>query len=187
MDATFVAIRRPKVPSLETLLTLHFSVTKLEIFRESPIGYCVFSTNVKILARPVLAAFLGYEFRYNKIMMIQNLIRRRALLLVGCVMSLILAATAVAGRITDEFEIKKINGNEAIVQGEPREVKAGDDLYFPLPPYRFRVTAVNGNELKVALPPSHSLTPGRYLLRKPNEIIKKYIDTESKLKTAFED
>lgn len=87
----------------------------------------------------------------------------------------------------DSFSVKSVEGSQAVVTGKPGGLKAGDYLYFNRSPFRFQVTAVEGEKITVALPERHELKPGLALLRNANDQIKKSIDTETRLKKALEE
>jgi hypothetical protein len=90
-------------------------------------------------------------------------------------------------KIEDSFSVKSVEGNQAVVTGKPAGLKVGDYLYFNRSPFRFQVTAIEGEKVTVALPERHELKPGFALLRNANDQIKKSIDTESRLKKALEE
>lgn len=87
----------------------------------------------------------------------------------------------------DSFAVKAVEASQATLEGTPEDLKVGDTLYFTRSPFKFTVTGIKGNQVTVALPPSHSLTVGAALLRYSNDNIKKNMQTESKLKQALED
>jgi hypothetical protein len=90
-------------------------------------------------------------------------------------------------KVEDSFSVKSVEGSQAVVTGKPAGLKVGDYLYFNRSPFRFQVTAIEGNDVTVALPERHDLKPGFALLRNPNDQIKKSISTESRLKKALEE
>ena len=90
-------------------------------------------------------------------------------------------------KIEDSFPVKSIEGNQAVLSGAPNGLKAGDKLYFNRSPFRFTVTAVEGNKITVALPDKNDLKVGNALLRHSNPQIDKSISTEERLKKALED
>lgn len=87
----------------------------------------------------------------------------------------------------DVFNVKSVQGRQAVVTGKIKDLKSGDVLYFARSPFRFTVTEVKGNDVTIALPDSHDLHEGSSVIRFPTDAIKKNIATESKLKQALED
>lgn len=100
-----------------------------------------------------------------------------------------LGAHALLGGNTaeDSFAVKSVEGRQAQLEGTVKDLKVGDTLYFVRSPFKFTVTAVSGNKVTVALPDNHGINPGHALLRHPNEMIKKGMATENKLKQALEE
>jgi hypothetical protein len=89
--------------------------------------------------------------------------------------------------LDDTFPVKKIEGKEATAEGAPKDLKAGNYLYFARSPFKFKVTAVTGNQVTIALPEKHDLAVGNTLVRKETDAMKKAIDTEGRLKQALDE
>jgi hypothetical protein len=87
----------------------------------------------------------------------------------------------------DSFGVKSVGDGKAVVEGAPKDLKVGDDLYFVKSPFHFKVTAIEGNKVTVAVPSGSSLAVGNALLRRANPQIQKNIDTEKRLKKALEE
>ena len=87
----------------------------------------------------------------------------------------------------DTFTITKMEDKQAVLTGTPKELKAGDLLYFARSPYRFTVSAIEGSNVTIVLPEKHDLKVGSILVRKPNAQMKKSLDTEGRLKQALEE
>lgn len=98
-------------------------------------------------------------------------------------------ANALFGKnkVDDTFAIKTLDAKQAVLEGTPKGLKAGDLLYSNKSPFKFTVTEVKGNTVTVAIPERHELKADMSLLRLPTDPIKKAIDTEAKLKQALED
>lgn len=94
---------------------------------------------------------------------------------------------AAANNMEDSFAVKQVAGDHAVVEGKPKDLKVGDYLYFVRSPFRFKVTAINGNQVTVELPAKHDLADSNVLLRNATPVIKKNIDTEVRLKRALEE
>lgn len=89
--------------------------------------------------------------------------------------------------LDDVFNVEEIKGKQAILEGKPKDLKAGDKLYFARSPFQFTVESVSGTKVTIALPEKHDLTTDNSLVRNPTPSIKKSIATESKLKQALEE
>jgi hypothetical protein len=89
--------------------------------------------------------------------------------------------------LDDVFKVTKLEGKEATTEGTPKDLKAGDWLYFARSPFKFKVTAVTGNKVTIALPEKHDLGIGQTLVRKETDAMKKAIDTEGRLKQALDE
>jgi hypothetical protein len=87
----------------------------------------------------------------------------------------------------DSFAIRSIEDGKAKLQGIPKDLKAGDMLYYNRSPFQFKVLEVSGTEVVIALPARHELRVGTALLRNATDPIKKSIQTESRLRQALED
>jgi hypothetical protein len=98
-----------------------------------------------------------------------------------------LVTQAKGNLIDDLFTVKKLEAQQASLEGESRGLKEGDLLYFARSPYRFKVLSVKGNQVKIALPERTDLAVGQNLMRNPTDGIKKAIDTEKRLKQALEE
>ncbi len=85
----------------------------------------------------------------------------------------------------DSFGVVKIEDKSATLSGEIKDLKVGDKLYSIKSPYQYTVTEIQGKLVTVALPDNHKLTEGAALLRKITPVIKKNIETESRLKDAL--
>ena len=97
-------------------------------------------------------------------------------------------ASAFAGNTLDDmFSVKSIDEKEAVLEGNPKNLKEGDLLYFVRSPFKFPVTSVKGNKVTVSLPRGNDLAKGNTLMRHPTEQVKKALDTESRLKQALEE
>ncbi len=109
-------------------------------------------------------------------------------LFVFCLMMLF-SLPVFASDMDDSFGVRKIDGNQAILEGKVKSLKAGDMLYFVRPPYQFKVKSVDAgaNQVIVELPEGSDLHDGNALLRNPTPQIKNFIDTESRLKDALSD
>ena len=90
-------------------------------------------------------------------------------------------------KVDDSFAVKSVEGAEAVLSGKPKDLKVGDMLYINRSPFQFKVTAITGDKVTVALPERHDLKVGNALLRRASDQIKKSIDTENRLKKALED
>jgi len=113
----------------------------------------------------------------------------RALLILTLLLSMPTAQASLFGKnkADDSFAIKSVAGSQAVTQGNPKDLKAGDILYSNKSPFKFTVSEVKGSTVTVALPERHELKVGMALLRMPTDPIKKAIDTEERLKRALED
>jgi len=112
----------------------------------------------------------------------------RWMFLVQCIVASAAWGSSFAGNTTDDlFTVKSISGKSAVTEGAARSLKEGDLLYFARSPFKFKVTAVKGNQVTVALPDSHDLAVGQNLMRNQTEQAKKALETESRLKQALED
>lgn len=98
-----------------------------------------------------------------------------------------LANALESNSIEDSFAVKSIKGQQAIVEGKVKNLKAGDLLYFSRSPFKFTIESIAGNQITVAIPAVSDLKVGQGLVRNPTESILKSIDTEKKLKNALED
>ena len=87
----------------------------------------------------------------------------------------------------DVFAVKTVEGSQAILNGTPKGLKAGDKLYFNSSPFQFTVASVEGNKIVITLPEKHNVQVGTALMRFPNDQVKKSIATEERLKKALED
>jgi hypothetical protein len=112
----------------------------------------------------------------------------RALLLIGF-LGLTNGSAFAGNTIDDSFGVKKIEGGEATVNGKVKDLKAGDTLYFPRPPYQFKVKSVDeaSGNVVVELPPQNDLAVGNALLRYSTPQIDKFLKTENRLKEALQD
>ena len=90
-------------------------------------------------------------------------------------------------KIDDVFTVKKIAGKEATLEGDVKNLKAGDTLFFNRSPFRFKVTAAAGNQVTIALPEKQDLAVGNSLVRKETDAMKKASDTEGRLKQALDE
>lgn len=109
-------------------------------------------------------------------------------LLIALTIAAITAVNALAANtMEDSFAVRKLEKDTATLSGTVKTLKAGDSLYFPRPPYEFKVVSVDSelDEVVVALPSKHDLASGNALLRHPTERIKKFLATESRLKEAL--
>lgn len=100
----------------------------------------------------------------------------------------LLGPTALAANSLDDvFNVKEIQDGTAIVEGEIKDLKIGDNLYFVRSPYEFPVQAIAGNKVTVTLKPGSDLQPGNSLMRNPTPQIKKFIEQEKRLKQVLEE
>lgn len=106
-----------------------------------------------------------------------------------CALSSALAfGSAFSGNTIDDlFTVKKIEGKQATVEGKAKGLKEGDSLYFARAPYKFTVTAVKGDQVTIALPDTHDLAVGQALMRNMTDVVKRYLNTEKRLKQAMEE
>jgi hypothetical protein len=113
----------------------------------------------------------------------------RIILLLALLLQGPLAMAGIFGNNTmeDSFAVKKVENGKAVVEGTPKDLKVGDDLYFVKSPFHFKVTAIEGNKVTVAVPGDSKLVVGNALLRHDNPQIRKNIDTEKRLKQALEE
>jgi hypothetical protein len=102
--------------------------------------------------------------------------------------ALMIGASAQANNtIDDMFNVIEIKGKQAFLEGKTKGLKAGDSLYFARSPFQFKIEAVTGNKVTIALPDKHDLTATNALIRNPTPSILKSIATENKLKQALEE
>ncbi len=101
--------------------------------------------------------------------------------------ALALASPFSGNTIDDLFEIKKIEGKQATLEGHPKALKIGDILYFARSPFKFTITAVKGNQVTIALPEKNDLAVGQNLMRNATEQVRHALDTEKRLKQALEE
>lgn len=100
----------------------------------------------------------------------------------------LIAFPAFAGNtIDDMLTVKKVEGQQAVLEGKTAGLKAGDKLYYYRSPFQFPITAVNGNQVTVTLPANSEITAGQNMVRQPTDSMKKAMDTEEKLKKALEE
>lgn len=90
-------------------------------------------------------------------------------------------------KIDDIFTVRSIQGTSATLEGTPKDLKAGDQLFFARSPFKFAVTAVKGSEITIALPEKQDLEIGNSLMRKENDQVKRAMDTEKRLKQALDE
>lgn len=98
-----------------------------------------------------------------------------------------LASTFGGNSIKDLFEITSIGEKEAIATGETKGLHVNDSVYFSRSPYKFTITSIEGNKIRVALPGKSDIAVGQTLFRNINDQIKKSIDTEKRLKQAVDE
>jgi hypothetical protein len=97
------------------------------------------------------------------------------------------AQAAEKNTLDDRFAVKVIEAHKAILEGTPKNLKEGDTLYYMRSPFQFRVQAVKGDQVTIALPEKHELAKGTVLLRYPTAAIQRSIDAENRLKKALEE
>ncbi len=94
---------------------------------------------------------------------------------------------AFANRLDDTFVVRSVGEKEAVLEGTPKNLKAGDTLYFIRSPFQFKVASVKGEQVTIELPEKHDLQPSNALVRSLTSGIKKGIDTEDRLKKVLEE
>lgn len=79
------------------------------------------------------------------------------------------------------FNVDTVKDGKAVVEGNPKSLKVGDYLYFIHSPYRFKISAINGNKITVDVPAGSDLHDKNSLMREPNAVIKNHLETEQRL------
>lgn len=86
--------------------------------------------------------------------------------------------------VDDVFNVTAVDGSQATLKGLVKDLKVGDSLYFNQSPFQFKITAVNGNSVVIALPPQFKLTTDNSMVRTPSASIAKAIKDEQTLNAA---